>query len=242
MIYAVIVTLESDLYKARLWVRSRWTRRPLLGEPGTTAFLADECGAKTLKNSMAKYFCLALIFVCTHASAEDFERYNQVTQYDHYFSKYSKRNFGPNFDWRYFKAQAIAESRLRKDAQSQVGAVGIMQIMPRTYAEIVKRSRYIKGSDKNPQWNIAAGIYYNRSIWKIFTEERPFQDRLDFMFGAYNAGKGNILRAQRHTMITDLNPNLWASIEETLPRVTGKHSKETIAYVDTIKEVKSALK
>ena len=62
------------------------------------------------------------------------------------------------------------------------------------------------------------------------------------MFGAYNAGKGNILRAQRHTMSTDLNPNLWASIEETLPRVTGKHSKETIAYVNTIKEVKSALK
>ena len=191
---------------------------------------------------MAKYFYLALIFVCTHASAEDFERYNKVTQYDHHFSKYSKRNFGPNFDWRYFKAQAIAESRLRKDAQSQVGAVGIMQIMPRTYAEIVKRSRYIKGSDKNPRWNIAAGISYNRSIWKIFAAERPFQDRLDFMFGAYNAGKGNILRAQRHTMTADLDPNLWSSIEETLARVTGKHSKETIAYVDTIKEVKSALK
>jgi len=191
---------------------------------------------------MAKFFYLAFILACTQASAEEFELYNKVTQYDHYFSKYSKRNFGPNFDWRYFKAQAIAESRLKKDAQSQVGAVGIMQIMPRTYAEIRKRSRYIKGSDKNPRWNIAAGIYYNRSIWKIFKAERPFQDRLDFMFGAYNAGKGNILKAQRHTMTTELNPNLWASIKSTLPRVTGKHSKETIAYVDKIKEVKSALK
>jgi membrane-bound lytic murein transglycosylase F len=191
---------------------------------------------------MAKYLYLALIFVCTHAKAENFERYNEVTQYDHYFSKYSKRNFGPNFDWRYFKAQAIAESRLKKDAQSQVGAAGIMQIMPRTYAEIVKRNRYIKGSDKNPRWNIAAGIYYNRSIWNIFKAERPFQDRLDFMFGAYNAGKGNILKAQRHTTATDLNPNLWSSIEKTLPRVTGKHSKETIGYVEKIKEVKSVLK
>ncbi|MEE8364835.1 MAG: transglycosylase SLT domain-containing protein [Gammaproteobacteria bacterium] len=191
---------------------------------------------------MAKFFYLAFILVCTQASAESFERYNKVTQYDQYFSKYSKRSFGPNFDWRYFKAQAIAESRLKRDAQSQVGAVGIMQIMPRTYAEILKRNRYIKGSDKNPRWNIAAGIYYNRSIWKIFKAERPFQDRLDFMFGAYNAGKGNILKAQRHTMTTELNPNLWASIEKTLPQVTGKHSKETIAYVDKIKEVKSALK
>ncbi len=191
---------------------------------------------------MAKVFYVAFFLACTQVGAEDFERYNKVTQYDHYFSKYSKRNFGPNFDWRYFKAQAIAESRLKKDAQSQVGAVGIMQIMPRTYAEIVKRSRYIKGSDNNPQWNIAAGIYYNRSIWKIFKAERPFQDRLDFMFGAYNAGKGNILKAQRHTMTTELNPNLWASIEKTLPRVTGKHSKETLDYVNKIKEVKAALK
>ena len=191
---------------------------------------------------MAKFFYVAFFLACTQVGAEDFERYNKVTQYDHYFSKYSKRNFGPNFDWRYFKAQAIAESRLKKDAQSQVGAVGIMQIMPRTYAEIVKRSRYIKGSDNNPQWNIAAGIYYNRSIWNIFKAERPFQDRLDFMFGAYNAGKGNILKAQRHTLTTELNPNLWASIEKTLPRVTGKHSKETLDYVNKIKEVKAALK
>ena len=191
---------------------------------------------------MAKVFYVAFFLACTQVGAEDFEPYNKVTQYDHYFSKYSKRNFGPNFDWRYFKAQAIAESRLKKDAQSQVGAVGIMQIMPRTYAEIVKRSRYIKGSDNNPHWNIAAGIYYNRSIWNIFKAKRPFQDRLDFMFGAYNAGKGNILKAQRHTMTTELNPNLWASIEKTLPRVTGKHSKETLDYVNKIKEVKAALK
>ncbi len=191
---------------------------------------------------MTKVFYVAFFLAWTQVGAEDFERYNKVTQYDHYFSKYSKRNFGPNFDWRYFKAQAIAESRLKKDAQSQVGAVGIMQIMPRTYAEIVKRSRYIKGSDNKPQWNIAAGIYYNRSIWKIFKAERPFQDRLDFMFGAYNAGKGNILKAQRRTMTTELNPNLWASIEKTLPRVTGKHSKETLDYVSKIKEVKAALK
>jgi membrane-bound lytic murein transglycosylase F len=191
---------------------------------------------------MLKLFFLAVVLVSTHAHAESFELYNQVTQYDRYFSKYSKRNFGPGFDWRYFKAQAIAESRLKKDAQSQVGAVGIMQIMPRTYAEIVKRSRYIKGSGSDPRWNIAAGIYYNRSIWNIFKADRPFQDRLDFMFGSYNAGKGNILKAQRRTVDADLNPNLWASIEKTLPRVTGKHSRETIAYVGTIKEVKSVLK
>ena len=79
----------------------------------------------------------------------------------------------------------------------RVGAVGLMQIMPTTFREIVKRNRHIKGSGKEPKWSIAAGIDYNRSIWLLFKEKRPFQDRLDFMFGAYNAGKGNIFRAQR---------------------------------------------
>ncbi len=172
---------------------------------------------------------------------EDFGRYNRVTQYDKHFSKYSKRSFGPAFDWRHFKAQAVAESGLQKDVRSHVGAVGLMQIMPATFNEIVKRNRHIRGSGKEPKWSIAAGIDYNRSIWILFKEERPFQDRLDFMFGAYNAGKGNIFRAQRRAKKRGLNPNRWRTMESTLPAVTGGHSKETISYVGKIKKVKKVL-
>ncbi|BBO84110.1 hypothetical protein DSCO28_46760 [Desulfosarcina ovata subsp. sediminis] len=46
---------------------------------------------------------------------------------------------GPAFDWRHFKAQAVAESRLQAAAKSRVGAVGLMQIMPRTFAEIRRK-------------------------------------------------------------------------------------------------------
>ncbi|MEE2964240.1 MAG: hypothetical protein VX427_08870, partial [Acidobacteriota bacterium] len=49
---------------------------------------------------------------------EAFARYNRVTTYDQYFSKYSKRFFGVGFDWYYFKAQALAESTLDEDARS----------------------------------------------------------------------------------------------------------------------------
>ena len=51
-------------------------------------------------------------------------------KYDRHFKKYSKRYFGPLFDWHWFKAQAIAESALSHDAESHVGARGLMQIMP----------------------------------------------------------------------------------------------------------------
>ena len=190
---------------------------------------------------MAKLVIIIFLIVNSTAYGEDFRRYNKVTHYDNYFSKYSKRNFGPAFNWRHFKAQAIAESRLKKNAKSHVGAIGLMQIMPMTYEEIIKRHRYIKGSRFSPQWNIAAGITYNRSIWNLFKAERPFQDRLDFTFGAYNAGKGNIIKAQKRAKRSGRNPNLWGSIEQILPEITGRHSQETLDYVTKIKSIKQIL-
>jgi len=59
------------------------------------------------------------------------------TQYDATFAKYSKQYFGPWFDWRWFKAQGFAESRLDLRARSWVGDRGLMQLMPTTYHEIV---------------------------------------------------------------------------------------------------------
>lgn len=175
------------------------------------------------------------------AHAEDFSRYNDVTKYDEMFRKYSKRYFGPAFDWRHFKAQAITESRLKIDARSRVGAIGLMQIMPTTFEDIRKRNRYIKGSSRDPRWNIAAAVFYNRGIWNLFRAERPFRDRLDFTFGAYNAGKGNIIKAQKLAEQEGLNPNLWESVAQTLPQVTGKHSRETLGYVHTIKRIQPIL-
>ncbi len=186
------------------------------------------------------YFCLIFLFVCAE-NAASFERYNRVSKFDNYFSKYSKRFFGPGMDWKIFKAQAVAESRLRANAKSYVGAKGVMQIMPETFDEILRKNPTLRGTREQPRWNIAAGIWYDRSIWNLWQAERPFQDRVDFTMGAYNAGKGNIIRAQKKAKKMGLNPNRWNSIEKTLPFITGKHSKETIGYVDKIKTIKGVL-
>jgi membrane-bound lytic murein transglycosylase F len=192
------------------------------------------------KRPVGAIVIIALLFLPSITYA--FDRYNHVVKYDKYFSKYSKRYFGPGFDWHYFKAQAIAESRLQADAASTIGAQGIMQIMPATFAEILQKNPSIKGTRKQPRWNIAAGIYYDRTIWNLWTAERPFKDRINFMFGSYNAGKGNILKAQKIADAQAINPNLWQSIELALPKVTGKRSKETIGYVRKIERIKEVLR
>ena len=186
---------------------------------------------------------LALMLVQLPAGdMSDYSRYNRFTKNDSYFSKYSKRYFGVGFDWRYFKAQAIAESNLRPDARSSVGASGLMQIMPDTFDEIRRRHAAIAGSVDQPRWNVAAGIWYNRQSFTMWRAVRPFDDRLKFMFGSYNAGRGSILRAQRVALQDGLNGTLWSSIEVCLPEVTGRHSTETHTYVSRIFDIKGVLR
>ena len=171
-----------------------------------------------------------------------FGRYKRFTTYDHYFAKYSKRFFGVGFDWRYFKAQAVAESNLRPDARSPVGAVGVMQVMPRTFDEIRRKNPAIAGSVDQPRWNIAAGVWYDRQHYLVWVADRPLVERLKFMFGSYNAGRTNILRAQQFALGEGLNATLWESVAGELPRVTGRRSQETVTYVARVLDIKEALR
>ena len=119
-----------------------------------------------------------------------------TTQYDHHFRKYSKRFFGPGFDWRWFKAQGIAESSLQEDATSWVGAKGIMQIMPSTLQEIAEKSALPVLDSNDPGLNIAAGVFYDRNLYQRWDDIPHARERLAFTFASYNGGRSRVLRAQ----------------------------------------------
>ena len=145
-------------------------------------------------------------------------------KYDRHFKKYSKRYFGPLFDWHWFKAQAIAESGLNDDAKSHVGAQGLMQIMPATFEEITKKNPHF--TNVEPHWNIAAGIYYDRTLYRKF-KKTAAQDKLYMTFASYNAGYGRILNASKRTGNKEKD---WDEIKHYLP-------KETRGYVRRIRKL-----
>src|SRR5215831_2691930 len=119
-------------------------------------------------------------------------------KYDDDFKKYTARYFGDSADWRVFKAQGIVESGLRPTVVSPVGARGLMQIMPATYADIKKRNKDAKLKDiDDPESNIAAGIWYARQDYTYWVRQSEDKHRNQFMFGSYNAGRGTIMRAQK---------------------------------------------
>jgi membrane-bound lytic murein transglycosylase MltF len=184
---------------------------------------------------------MLLFILLTCSFAEAFEQSLHKNHFDEYFRKYSRKYFGMHFDWRYFKAQAIAESRLHPQAKSPNGALGLMQILPNTFTEVIQQNARIQGKITDPRSNIEVGIYYDKILWKLWSADRDFKDRLNFMFASYNAGKNAILRAQKIAMEKGLNPHTWPSIAITLPEVNGDGSRETVIYVDRIHKIKKRL-
>lgn len=149
-----------------------------------------------------------------------------TAKYDHHFQKYAKRYFGPNFDWEWFKAQAIAESGLNPQARSSTGARGLMQILPSTYEEIRRANPWFTHIT-DPRWNIAAGIYYDRYLYGSWPEI-PESERLFYAFGSYNAGLGGMMGAYRRSGRSARN---WAQVAAYAPL-------ETRNYVARIQQLK----
>lgn len=156
-------------------------------------------------------------------------------RYDDTFRKYSKRYFGPAFDWRIFKAQGMAESNLDPTAKSWVGARGVMQLMPATFKEIASRNPELKRID-NPEMNIGAGIAFDRQLWMRWEGDSIFTDARDFTFASYNAGRRTMLNAQDEARASKLDPRRWPSIEAVAPKVKRWRHAETLGYVRRIDE------
>lgn len=154
-------------------------------------------------------------------------------QFDETFRKYTKRYFGVGYDWQVFKAQAMAESQLDPEAHNHTGARGLMQLMPSTFRQIQTQNPDFASID-DPEWNIAAGIQYDRTLWSLWNDHEADLDRRSFMFASYNAGRGTILRAQAMARKDSLDQLKWASIETVAPRVERWRHQETLGYVRKI--------
>lgn len=162
-------------------------------------------------------------------------------RYDETFRKYSKRYFGPLYDWRVFKAQGLTESNLDPGARSGAGARGVMQLMPSTFREIASKNPEIQRAIDDPEWNIAAGISYDRRLWRQWEADSVTLQRREFMFASYNAGRGTILLAQSAARARNLDHRTWPSIEAVAPRVPRWRYRETLSYVRRIDDHLSAL-
>ena len=175
-------------------------------------------------------FSILLMFALPQAaSARAIETGKWPDKYDRHFRKYSKRYFGPHFNWRWFKSQAIAESNLNPAAASPVGARGIMQIMPETFDEIKQQNPTFSALD-DPRWNIAAGIFYDRQLYRKWRNPLPSEERLFLAFSSYNAGYGRVLKAVKRTRKENYS---WVEVKKHLPAETRGYVSRIAVLMDS---------
>ena len=154
--------------------------------------------------------------------SEDWKRFEQTLAL---FRRYGEQ-YG--FDSIMLAAQGYQESQLNQEARSHVGAIGVMQIMPATGAEMKV------GDIKVLESNIHAGAKYMNILMTRYFKDAKFSEagRALFAFASYNAGPGRISSLRRTAAERGLDPDQWFNNVELV--VAEKVGIETTTYVRNI--------
>jgi membrane-bound lytic murein transglycosylase MltF len=133
-----------------------------------------------------------------------------------------------NFDPLMLAAQGYQESQLNQNAKSKVGAIGIMQVMPKTGQELKVGDVHITES------NIHAGAKYMDQLMTKYFPDAKFteQNRTLFAFASYNCGPGNVSKMRKEATKRGLDPDQWFNNVEIV--TAEKIGMETTTYVRNI--------
>ena len=161
-----------------------------------------------------------------------------LSPYDAWFREFAAI---PGWDWRLVAAQAFQESKFNPSAHSWAGAVGVMQIMPRT-------ARQLRVNPRDPRQSIEGACRYLWTLddaWKDSIADEA--ERIKFILGSYNVGTGHVQDAVRLADKHGDNGRKWDDVGYWLVRKSQrsvyndpvvKHGycrgTEPVAYVDTI--------
>jgi membrane-bound lytic murein transglycosylase MltF len=144
-----------------------------------------------------------------------------VKIFEKYGSQYS-------VDYLLMAAQGYQESRLDQSVKSQVGAIGVMQVMPATGKELKV------GDIRQVEPNVHAGVKYFRFMMDEYYKDEPM-DEINkglMTLASYNAGPGRIRQLRRETAARGLDPNRWFGNVERV--VSERIGRETVQYVSNI--------
>ena len=164
------------------------------------------------------------------AGTESWKRFERTTAL---FEKYGHKY---QFDPLMLAAQGYQESTLNQSKRSKAGAIGIMQVMPDTGAEMNV------GDITVAEPNIQAGAKFMHQLMSRYFSDVDFdeQNRTLFAFASYNAGPTNIRKMRNLAEERGLDPNTWFNNVEVV--TAQKIGIETTTYVRNIYKYYAAYK
>jgi len=196
------------------------------GSPEILAVLDDFYRANMQKSKLVeqrlKQYMMRVKQIKNSTGDDDWKRFEATIAL---FRKYGERY---HFDPLMLAAQGFQESGLDQRAKSPFGAIGIMQVMPATGAELGVGSIHVAEA------NIHAGAKYMDILMSKHFPDAHFSDanRPLFAFASYNCGPGNIAKMRKEAVKRGLDPDLWFNNVELV--VAEKIGMETTNYVRNI--------
>jgi membrane-bound lytic murein transglycosylase MltF len=145
------------------------------------------------------------------------------------------------FDWKLITAQMFHESRFNPNARSPVGALGLMQVMPKTGRSLGFTNLAA------PEEGAHAGIKYLSQMKQRWSELSDPKEITRFALASYNAGLGHVLDARALARERGRNPDVFTDVAEMFLLLQDKavyskarhgycRGKETVGYVRKVDE------
>jgi membrane-bound lytic murein transglycosylase MltF len=243
MLDAGLVELEVvDDWKARMWAqvlpkltvrndlvlradaRTGWAIRK--DSPKLAAEIDDFFRNWAMKQGVADY--RMRVYMSKVKELKDPTASAEYKRFEATLALFKKYGDQYSFDPLMLAAQAYQESQLNQNAKSNVGAIGVMQLMPATGAQMKV------GDIRLTEANIRAGTKYMDQLMATYFGDAQFSEgnRPLFAFAAYNCGAGNVAKARKEAEKRGLNPNKWFNNVELV--IAEQIGTQTTTYVRNI--------
>jgi len=187
-------------------------------------FAATHAVGTAFGNTLLRRYLQNTKWIKNSTSPEELQKFRAYVEY---FKKYASEY---NFDYLMLAAQGYQESLLDQDKRSHVGAVGVMQVIPKLAAANPINVSNVGDADGN----IHAGAKMLRNIADTYFND-PGIDPLNktlFTFASYNAGPNRIVRLRKKAQQDGLDPDKWfGNVELEVAKDIGQ---ETVTYVSNI--------
>ena len=161
------------------------------------------------KELFKKYYHLSKleIFDTPNDGLEDLQALTfnngQISPYDNIFKAAGKKT---GLDWRLIAAIAYVESHFDADVTSWAGALGIMQVMPRT----AESHGYTPQEMLNPVKCVDVAVKTLSDLNSMFEKRVPdITERENFILASYNSGPGHVLDAMALAEKYGLKSHKW---------------------------------
>jgi len=188
------------------------------------AFIVKHGIGKPTGNTLFRRYLQDTSWARNATAASDMQRFGELAPY---FRKYAQQY---QFDWLLLIAMGYQESGLNQAIRSRAGAIGVMQMMPKTARSPSVNIRDIHLTEPN----IHAGVKYLRVLVNEYFDD-PGIDALNrqlFAFAAYNAGPTRMQQLRREAAARGLDANKWFDNVEVV--AAKRIGRETVQFVSNV--------